>query len=432
MSKPVCATPGCGKPSELKCPTCTKLSLPPSFFCSQDCFRQSWNTHKNVHNQSLFNTVASSDSNSGNDERFAGYSFTGPLRPGKKTPKRTVPPEIPRPDYADDPQGEPKSERELRGNTSIHVHTPKEIEAMRKVCRLCRDTLDYAASLVAPGVTTDEIDAKVHDFIISKNAYPSPLNYRGFPKSICTSVNEVICHGIPDDRPLQKGDIINVDVSVYFEGFHGDINETYFVGGAESCSETARKLVQTTYESLDLAIQAVHPRFLYREVGGIITKHVGRNNFSVVRAYCGHGVGRLFHTAPNIPHYAKNKAIGVMQPGHIFSIEPMINEGVWKETLWPDDWTAATIDGKLSAQFEHTILVTETGFEVLTARTENSYKYPWLKDEEEKKKEAGEAAPTEEKKVEGGSGTTTTTAAPAHNASGNTGGGNKRKKNRKK
>jgi len=214
--------------------------------------------------------------------------------------------------------------------------------------------------------------------IISRGAYPSPLNYRGFPKSICTSINEVICHGIPDNRPLVEGDIVNVDISTYYEAFHGDVNDTFFVGGEEKCSPVARKLVQTTYEALEMSIKMCHPRLLYREVGPVLSKHVHNNGFSVVKAYCGHGVGQLFHTAPNVPHYSKNKAIGVMTPGHVFTIEPMINEGVWKEQLWPDNWTAATVDGKLSAQFEHSILITETGYEVLTARTPKSYPYSWV------------------------------------------------------
>ena len=177
-------------------------------------------------------------------------------------------------------------------------------------------------------------------------------------------MNEVICHGIPDFRPLQDGDIVNVDVSVYFDGYHADLNETYLVGNVD---EKGRKLVNTTRECLQKAIQACKPGVQYRDLGDIIEKHAKANGLSVVRTYCGHGVHRLFHCAPNIPHYAKNKAIGTMKVGHVFTIEPMINEGVWQDMTWPDDWTSTTVDGRRSAQFEHTLIITETGAEVLTA-----------------------------------------------------------------
>jgi len=204
-----------------------------------------------------------------------------------------------------------------------------------------------------------------HDFIINKcGAYPSPLNFRGFPKSLCTSINEVVCHGIPDNRELEDGDIINIDISTYYDWVHGDLNETYLVGNVD---EQGRKLVQTTSECLQKSIEIVKPGTMYREVGNVISKHAQSNGFSVVRSYCGHGIGKLFHSTPNVPHYAKNKAIGTMKPGHVFTIEPMINEGVYNDQLWPDDWTSVTKDGKRSAQFEHTLLVTETGCDVLTA-----------------------------------------------------------------
>eukprot|EP01097_Dermamoeba_algensis_P002885 TRINITY_DN2147_c0_g1_i3.p1 TRINITY_DN2147_c0_g1~~TRINITY_DN2147_c0_g1_i3.p1 ORF type:complete len:210 (-),score=47.04 TRINITY_DN2147_c0_g1_i3:135-764(-) len=197
-----------------------------------------------------------------------------------------------------------------------------------------------------------------------RETHPSPLNYKGYPKSVCTSVNEVVCHGIPDQTVLQDGDIINIDVSVYFNGYHGDVNETYLIGNVD---ETGRRLVQTTRECLEKAIQMVKPGVLYRDIGNIISKHAHANGFSVSRSYCGHGIGQLFHSPPNIPHYAKNKAVGVMKPGHVFTIEPMINEGNYRDELWPDDWTCVTSDGKRSAQFEHTLLVTDVGCEILTA-----------------------------------------------------------------
>jgi methionyl aminopeptidase len=289
------------------------------------------------------------------------------------TPRRTVPPNIPRPDYAE--TGIPVSEERLRGGVSIAVLTPEEIEIAREVGRMAREILDLAGKMVAVGVTTEQIDEVVHNETIRRGAYPSPLNYRGFPKSCCTSVNEVVCHGIPDLRPLEDGDIVNVDISVYYKGFHSDVNDTFLVGNV--APETQR-LVKATYEALELAIQIVKPGRLYRDIGNVISKHISKNGFSVVRTYCGHGVNRLFHTSPNVPHYSNNRAVGVMKPGHVFTIEPMINMGGFADTLWPDGWTSVTKDGKPSAQFEHTILVTETGYEVLTARTKDSFPYPWL------------------------------------------------------
>eukprot|EP00211_Chloroparvula_japonica_P017002 CAMPEP_0119125120 /NCGR_PEP_ID=MMETSP1310-20130426/4494_1 /TAXON_ID=464262 /ORGANISM="Genus nov. species nov., Strain RCC2339" /LENGTH=279 /DNA_ID=CAMNT_0007115151 /DNA_START=290 /DNA_END=1126 /DNA_ORIENTATION=- len=273
-------------------------------------------------------------------------------------------PEIGRPDYADHAEGYPKSEVDAR-HSVITIHTEDEIATMRTVCRLGREVLDIAGRMIKPGVTTEEIDIAVHEACMERQCYPSPLNYRGFPKSCCTSVNEVICHGIPDSRPLEDGDICNVDITVYFQGFHGDLNETFFVGNVD---EESKKLVKVTYECLEKAIAKVKPGELYRNIGNVITKHANANGFSVVKSYCGHGIGRLFHTNPNVPHYAKNKAIGVMKPGHIFTIEPMINVGRWQDILWPDDWTSVTRDGKRSAQFEQTLLVTETGCEILTGR----------------------------------------------------------------
>ena len=174
-----------------------------------------------------------------------------------------------------------------------------------------------------------------------------------------------ICLGIPDQYELQDGDIINLDISVYYDGMHGDLNETYLVGNADSESQ---KLVKTTRECLDKAIAMCKPGVLYRDLGNVIQKHASENGFSVVRTYCGHGIHSYFHCAPNVPHYAKNKAVGVMKPGHTFTIEPMINAGVWQDEHWPDNWTAVTADGKRSAQFEETLLITEDGCEILTRK----------------------------------------------------------------
>lgn len=361
-----CETVGCDKEARLQCPTCIKLGIEGSFFCSQECFKGSWNEHKQLHR-----TVK--DKSSEKDEKSAynpwpGFSFTGKLRPYPVTERRLVPERVARPDYADHPDGFPASERAMRGSTNIEVLSEEDQDTLRLACKFGREVLDEAAKVIAVGVTTEEIDRVVHEACMERDCYPSPLNYYNFPKSCCTSINEVICHGIPDGRPLQDGDIVNVDVTTYHRGFHGDLNETFLVG---TVSEKAKTLVRVTHECLDKAIQAARPGVRYREVGDIIQKHAQAHGFSVVRSYCGHGIHRLFHTAPSVPHYAKNKAIGVMKPGHSFTIEPMISEGTWKDNIWPDNWTSVTADGKLSAQFEQTLLITETGCDVLTKRLDN-------------------------------------------------------------
>lgn len=234
--------------------------------------------------------------------------------------------------------------------------------------------MDKAHAAVRPGITTDEIDRVVHDATVAAGAYPSPLNYFHFPKSVCTSVNEVICHGIPDCRPLEDGDIVNVDVTVYLKGFHGDLNETFTVGDA---SDDDKELIKVAHDCLEKAIQIVKPGARYRDVGEVIQKHAQAHGFSVVKSYCGHGIGRLFHCAPSVPHYAHSKAVGIMKEGHVFTIEPMINAGTHRDVTWPDGWTACSADGKHSAQFEHTLLVTDSGAEMLTARLPNSPPLWW-------------------------------------------------------
>merc|ERR1712063_7947 len=355
-----CNGRGCvNSASKLRCPTCLKKGLPDAYYFSQKCFKDNWGIHKLVH-------IAEPSTRRDIPEHFRGYHFSGPLRPGNVSRMRDVLPTVVIPDYAEN--GIPVSERRAKGEGGkIHVHTAEEIEGVRTVCRMARQVLDMAGGMVAVGVTTEEIDAAVHQMCMDMNAYPSPLNYNYFPKSCCTSINEVICHGIPDDRPLEDGDIVNIDITLYYGGYHGDLNATYFVGNVE---EQYRKLVRVTRECLDKAIAACKPGMLYRDVGAIITNHAHGNGFSVVRSYCGHGIGELFHTTPNVPHYAKNKAIGMMKPGHVFTIEPMINMGSWHDSLWPDNWTAVTKDGKRSAQFEETLVITETGVEVLTGQQE--------------------------------------------------------------
>ncbi|ORX58315.1 methionyl aminopeptidase 1 [Hesseltinella vesiculosa] len=350
LSNQVCQSLGCGKPAKLQCPTCLKLKIDGSYFCSQECFKQNWAVHKSVHK-----------ANVPNHDPFPNFSYTGDLKAVYPlSPMRKVPDHIPKPDYS--VTSIPVSEEKARGD-AIKVLSPEEIQGMRECCKIAREVLDIGAAAVRPGITTDEIDRIIHEATIERGAYPSPLNYYRFPKSVCTSVNEVICHGIPDQRPLKEGDIVNLDVTCYYKGFHGDLNETYLVGKVD---EKGQKLVQTARECLEKAIAMVKPGVRYRDFGKVIEEHAKKNGFSVVRTFCGHGINQLFHCAPNVPHYANNKAVGILKPGHVFTIEPMICEGTWRDQLWPDNWTAVTADGKRSAQFEHTMLVTETGVEILT------------------------------------------------------------------
>lgn len=274
---------------------------------------------------------------------------------GTVSPRRAVPGEIARPSYAD--TGTPAMWAEPR------VKSPAIIERMRGAGRLAAEILRLAGESVAVGVTTDEIDIVVHDLTIARGAYPSPLNYRGFPKSVCTSVNEVICHGIPDDRALRDGDIVNIDVTVFIDGVHGDTNATFEVG---SVDPESHRLVTVTKECMWLGIEAVQPGRPVSDIGRAIQDHAFKNHFEVIRAFIGHGVGEQFHSDLQIPHYYDPNATTIMHPGMTFTIEPMISAGTWKHQVWNDGWTAVTPDGKRVAQFEHTILVTDAGSEVLT------------------------------------------------------------------
>ncbi|XP_014599270.1 PREDICTED: methionine aminopeptidase 1 [Polistes canadensis] len=368
-----CETPGCEAEASLQCPTCLKIGIQGSYFCTQKCFKQSWNTHKVIHQLAKGENT---DKTTKEFNPWPNFHYTGKLRPFKNLPRREVPEYIGRPDYARHPTGIPISEQAVRGSAQIKMLNDEEIEGMRVACKLGREVLDEAAKACDVGVTTAEIDRVVHEACIERDCYPSPLNYYQFPASCCTSVNEVICHGIPDTRPLQDGDICNVDVTVYHKGFHGDLNETFLVGNVKP---EVKKLVEVTYECLSKAINIVRPGEKYRDIGNVIQKHAQANGFSVVRSYCGHGIHRLFHTAPNVPHYAKNKAVGIMKPGHCFTIEPMISQGTWRDEMWPDGWTAVTADGRWSAQFEQTLLVTEKGCDILTKRLTNDGK-PWFMD----------------------------------------------------
>jgi len=358
----------CEKPAKLRCPTCIKLDLADAWFCSQDCFKGNWDLHKLAHLKT------------DNYNPWPNYSFTGKLRPYPQTPKRNVPAKIPYPDYANHPEGVSLEERNSKSAGQIIVNTYEEQEGVRLASKLGREVLDETAAAVDAGVTTDELDRICHEACIERECYPSPLGYYKFPKSCCTSVNEVICHGIPDTRPLVNGDLCNIDVTVYHHGFHGDLNETILVG--DKVSEEDQKLVAVTYECLQKAIDIVRPGVKYREIGNVIEKIARNNKFSVVRRFCGHGIHRLFHTTPNVPHYAGNKTVGIMKAGHTFTIEPMINAGSYHDEMWPDDWTAITRDGKHSAQFEQTLLVTDDGCEILTARPQGR---PWFMEQLEKK-----------------------------------------------
>ncbi|HET9076074.1 MAG TPA: type I methionyl aminopeptidase [Acidimicrobiales bacterium] len=279
----------------------------------------------------------------------------GRLRPGRVSPMLTVPDGIVPTDYYR--TGEP-----VRRDEPM-VKSPEVIERMRVACRIAAEVLEATGAAVAPGVSTDELDRVAHQAYIDRGAYPSTLNYHGYPKSICTSVNEVICHGIPDDRPLEDGDIVNIDVTAYIGGVHGDCNATFYVGDVDPDS---RRLVEVTRQCRDLGIAAVRPGRPLSDIGAAIQAHAEKHGYGVVRTFVGHGIGEQFHLPPNVPHYYSESASTIMKPGMTFTIEPMITVGSWRERMWDNGWTAVTTDGKRTAQFEHTLVVTDDGAEVLT------------------------------------------------------------------
>jgi methionyl aminopeptidase len=268
-----------------------------------------------------------------------------------------VPAQIARPDYAG--TGRPRSQ-------GADIRTAEELVRMRRACAAAARVLRVAGEAVRAGITTDGIDELAHAEIVRLGGYPSPLNYRGFPKSICTSVNEVICHGIPDSRPLEDGDIVNLDVTVYLDGMHGDCSATFLVGEVDA---EGRRLVQVARECLHEGIAAVRPGRPISDIGRAIEAHASQHGYGVVRSYCGHGIGDTFHTSLQIPHHYDPSLRRQMAPGMTFTVEPMITEGTWEDRLWDDGWTAVTDDGKRSAQFEHTLLVTEGGAEILTVES---------------------------------------------------------------
>ena len=251
-----------------------------------------------------------------------------------------------------------------RPTMPVTIKTPAEIEKMRIAGRLAAEVLQMIRPHVQPGVTTGELDRLCHDYIVNEQqAVPAPLNYRGFPRSICTSVNHQVCHGIPGDKKLKKGDIINIDITVIKDGYHGDTSKMFFVGEP---SIQARRLVQVTHEAMLKGIEAVRPGVRLGDLGHVIQQHAETHGFSVVREYCGHGIGREFHEDPQVLHYGQPGTGMELQPGMTFTIEPMINAGKKEIKLLPDNWTVVTRDHSLSAQWEHTVLVTETGHDILT------------------------------------------------------------------
>ena len=249
---------------------------------------------------------------------------------------------------------------------SVQIKTPEAIERMRDAGRLAADVLDMIGPHVQPGVTTDELDAICHDYITRvQKAVPAPLNYRGFPRSICTSVNHQVCHGIPGNKRLKRGDIVNIDITVIKDGYHGDTSKMYYVGEP---SVLARRLVNITREAMFRGIRAARPGATLGDVGHAIQQFVEAQGYSVVREYCGHGIGREFHEDPQVLHYGKPGEGLTLLPGMCFTVEPMVNAGKRFIKLLPDGWTVVTKDRSLSAQWEHTILVTEDGHEILTLR----------------------------------------------------------------
>jgi methionyl aminopeptidase len=278
-----------------------------------------------------------------------------PVAPAVISPRRAVPAKIARPEYVDRAAPTPF--------TGSEVKDAETIAKMRVAGRLAAQARDLVGSHVTPGITTDELDRIGHEFLCDHGAYPSTLGYRGFPKSLCSSVNEVICHGIPDSRVVEDGDIVNIDITAYLDGVHGDTNATFLAGDVD---EESRLLVERTKECLDRAIKAVKPGRRVNIIGRVIEAYAARFGYGVVREFTGHGIGTSFHSGLVIPHFDSDLHAEEIQVGMTFTIEPMLNLGTHEWTMWNDDWTVVTRDLKRSAQFEHTLLVTPTGAEVLT------------------------------------------------------------------
>jgi methionyl aminopeptidase len=277
------------------------------------------------------------------------------IAPATISPRRPVPAHIPRPEYVDKDAPTPF--------TGSEIKDAETIERMRVSGRLAAQALQLVGKHVAPGTTTDELDRIGHEFLCDNNAYPSTLGYKHFPKSLCTSVNEVICHGIPDSREIADGDIVNIDITAYLNGVHGDTNATFLAGDVD---EESRLLVERTEEALRRAIKAVKPGRRINVVGRVIESYAKRFGYGVVRDFTGHGVGESFHSGLIVPHYDEAYYDTVIEAGMTFTIEPMLCLGTYEWDMWEDDWTVVTKDRRRSAQFEHTLLVTDTGAEILT------------------------------------------------------------------
>lgn len=251
----------------------------------------------------------------------------------------------------------------------VTIHSAEDFAKMRTAGKLAAETLDYITSFVKPGVSSNELNTLCHDFIVSHGAIPAPLGYKGFPKSICTSINHVVCHGIPSDKPLKNGDILNIDVTVIVDGWHGDTSRMYYVG---EVGIKAQRLTRVTYEAMMIGIEKVKPGVHLGDIGNAIQSYAEKHNYSVVRDYTGHGIGRLFHTEPTILHYGKVGTGLVLEEGMFFTIEPMVNAGHYSTHLSRlDGWTVTTSDKSLSAQFEHSLGVTKDGFEIFTLSPKN-------------------------------------------------------------
>jgi methionyl aminopeptidase len=278
------------------------------------------------------------------------------VAPGAISGRRSVPSSLARPEYVDRPAPAKYTGPEVKDAVTI--------EKMRIAGRIAAQAMEAAAAVIAPGVTTDEIDRIGHDFMIDHGGYPSTLGYRQYPKSLCTSVNEVICHGIPDDRPLEDGDIVNIDITVFIGGVHGDTNATYLCGNVD---EESRLLVERTHEAMMRGIRAAKSGREINVIGRVIQSYAKRFDYGVVRDFTGHGIGTAFHSGLVVPHYdAAPQFNTVIEPGMTFTIEPMLNLGTVDWDMWDDNWTVVTRDRRRSAQFEHTILITESGAEILT------------------------------------------------------------------
>ncbi|WP_246081939.1 type I methionyl aminopeptidase [Nocardioides litoris] len=277
------------------------------------------------------------------------------IAPGEVSPRRPVPRGVPRPEYVDQPAPAPYD-----GPTAQSAET---VARMRAAGRLAAQARELVGAAVQPGVTTDELDRIGHDFLCDHGAYPSTLGYRGFPKSLCSSVNEVVCHGIPDSRVVEDGDIVNIDVTAFLDGVHGDTNATFLAGEVDPAT---RQLVDHTREALDRAIKAVKPGRRINVIGRVIESFAKRHGYGVVREFTGHGISTAFHSGLVVPHYDSPDHDDLIEVGMTFTIEPMLNLGTAEIEMWDDGWTVVTADGRPSAQFEHTLVVTPSGAEVLT------------------------------------------------------------------